>query len=84
MAITQVQANKAQIGGVNPVSDDGFAYHVLGGVWLIVGSGTPQTTTLKDAPKGSIYVDSGAGNMYFQTAVADASASAFKLVTRAS
>jgi hypothetical protein len=82
MAITQVQANKAQIGGVNPVSDDGFAYHVLGGVWLIVGSGTPQTTTLKDAPKGSIYVDSGAGNMYFQTAVADASASA--LVTRAS
>jgi len=51
MAITQVQANKAQIGGVNPVSDDGFAYHVLGGVWLIVGSGTPQTTTLKDLLK---------------------------------
>ena len=82
MAITQVQANKAQIGGVNPVSDDGFAYHVLGGVWLIVGSGTPQTTTLKDAPKGSIYMDTGSAEMYFQNAVAGASASSFKKVTR--
>ena len=85
MAITQGQANKAQIGGVNPVSDDGFAYHVIGGVWLIVGSGTPQTTTLKDAPKGSIYMDTGSAEMYFQNAVGDGStASSFKKVTRKS
>ena len=84
MAITQVQANKAQMGGVNPLSEDDFSYHVIGGIWLIVGSGTPQTTTLKDSPKGSIYVDSANGNMYFQTAVAGAGASAYKLVTRAS
>ena len=85
MAITQVQANKAQIGGVNPLSDDDFAYHVLGGVWLIVGSGVPQTTTLKDAPKGSIYVDTGSAEMYFQNAVGDGTtASSFKKVTRTS
>jgi hypothetical protein len=59
MAITQVDARKQGIGNINPKSADStndVFYTTLGGIWIMVGEGNPSTGDVKDAPKGSLYI----------------------------
>ncbi len=65
MAITQTKAQGRGIGQVHPASDDGYNYIMIGAIWIIVGGGAPASANAKDAPMGSLYIDSTvAGKLY--------------------
>jgi hypothetical protein len=70
MAITQTADRKQGFGNVNPKSVDStndVHYSTLGGVWIIVGEGSPGTADVKDAPKGSMYLRTEGGAIYIKT-----------------
>ena len=75
MAITQTKAQGRGIGQVHPASTDGFNYVMIGSIWFIVGGGSPTTganSELKDAPKGSVYVDTTNSAMFVKSSAIDA------------
>tara|TARA_R110000824_G_scaffold330996_1_gene517745 strand:+ start:149 stop:394 length:246 start_codon:yes stop_codon:yes gene_type:complete len=64
MAITQTKAQGRGIGQVHPASSGGFNYVMIGSIWFIVGGGAPASADAKDAPKGSMYIDTTNGLLY--------------------
>ena len=77
MAITQTDDRKQGFGNINPKSvssTNDVHYSTLGGIWMIVGEGSPGTDDVKDAPKGSMYIRTEGGAIYIKTSVGITSA----------
>ena len=55
MAITQTEDQERSVSQINPKTADGHCYTKLGAIWIIVGSGA-VSTTIADAPAGSLYI----------------------------
>ena len=70
MAISQDAVHKTGIGEINPTSEQGHAYTVVGGVWFVICKGTLANTELKDAPKGSIVIITDTAKVYVKDSVA--------------
>jgi len=71
MAITQTDDRKQGFGNINPASSDGTYYSTLGGIWIIVGEGSPGTADVQDAPKGTMYIRTEGGAIYIKTTAPD-------------
>ena len=74
MAITQVEARKQGIGNINPkstASTNDTYYTTLGGIWIIVGEGNPDTGDVKDAPKGSLYIQTDTARIHCKKSAPD-------------
>lgn len=62
---TQTEANKTGVTPILGTDSDGVVYNTIGGVRLIVGTGTPNATVT--APKGSLFIDVDAPDLYMNT-----------------
>lgn len=70
MAIAQNAASKVGVGSIKTKSDDGYSVIPIGSVWMVIAQGAPTTgsgSELKDAPTGTMYVDSTNGKFYVKT-----------------
>jgi len=67
MAISQSSGDRG-MKSVGADQKDGSLFVIpMGGINVITGSGAPVVGDAKASPKGSIYVDGGAGKAYIKT-----------------
>ena len=66
MAIAQSSSDRG-MKSVGAEKDGGLHVMALGRINIITGSGAPVAGDGKASPKGSIYVDGGAGKAYIKT-----------------
>ena len=62
---TQTEANKTGVTPILGTDSDGVVYNTIGGVRLIVGTGTPNAAVT--APKGSLMIEVGGPKLYMNT-----------------
>jgi len=62
---TQTEANKAGVSPILGTDSDGIVYNTLGGIRIIVGTGTPNATVT--APKGSLFIELSGPDLYMNT-----------------
>ena len=72
MAIAQNGSDRG-MKSVGAEKDGGLHVMALGRINVITGSGAPANTDAQASPKGSIYVDGGAGKAYIKTSASGAS-----------
>lgn len=65
MAVTQATNDKKGISAVTQADADGYFYQEWGSIRFYKGSGSPNAVIT--APKGSMYVDVNATNLYMNT-----------------
>lgn len=66
MAIsTQTAANKEGLAPFQQTDSDGIVYNTIGGIRIIVGTGTPNGTVT--APQGSLFIELDGPDLYMNT-----------------